>query len=116
MEIFSVSLALSEGNPPVTGGFPSQRPVTRSFDFVFDLRLNKESNQDADDFRRHDVIIIWQPKPLQYPKYREISWSLVSYYEWYYMDDMTKRSRKSIGSSQNISDFEVNIVYVGVNH
>ena len=31
MEIFSALLALYEGNPPVTGGFPSQRPVTRSF-------------------------------------------------------------------------------------
>ena len=27
MEIFSALLALCEGNPPVTGGFPSQRPV-----------------------------------------------------------------------------------------
>ena len=33
-------LALCQGNPPVTGGFPSQRPVTRSFDVYFDLRLN----------------------------------------------------------------------------
>ena len=24
-----------------TGGFPSQRPVTRSFDVFFDLRMNK---------------------------------------------------------------------------
>ena len=29
------------GGPPVTGGFPSQGPVTRSFDVFFDLRLNK---------------------------------------------------------------------------
>ena len=29
------------GNPPVTGGFPSQRPVTRIFDVFFDLPLNK---------------------------------------------------------------------------
>ena len=29
------------GNSPVTGEFPSQRPVTRSFDVFFDLRLNK---------------------------------------------------------------------------
>ena len=28
------------GNPPVTGEFPTQRPVTRSFDVFFDLRLN----------------------------------------------------------------------------
>ena len=28
-------------NSPVTGEFPTQRPVTRSFDVFFDLRLNK---------------------------------------------------------------------------
>ena len=38
---FSALLPLCEGNPPVTGGFPSQRPVTRSFDVFFDLHLNK---------------------------------------------------------------------------
>ena len=41
METFSVLLALSAGNSPVTGGFPLQRPVTWSFDDYFDLRLNK---------------------------------------------------------------------------
>ena len=30
-----------EENPLVTGGFPLQRPVTRSFDMFFDLRLKK---------------------------------------------------------------------------
>ena len=34
METFSALLALCEGNSPVTGEFPSQRPVTRSFDFL----------------------------------------------------------------------------------
>ena len=29
------------GNSPVTGEFPSQRPVTRSFEDFFDLHLNK---------------------------------------------------------------------------
>ena len=29
------------GNSPVTGEFPAQRPLTRSFDVFFDLRLNK---------------------------------------------------------------------------
>ena len=29
------------GNSLVTGEFPTQRPVTRSFDVFFDLRLNK---------------------------------------------------------------------------
>ena len=36
METFSARLSLCEGNPLVTGGFPSQRPVTRSFDVFFD--------------------------------------------------------------------------------
>ena len=39
METFSALLALCAGNSPVTGEFPSQRPVTRSFDVFFDLCL-----------------------------------------------------------------------------
>ena len=41
METFSALLAICSGNSPVTGEFPAQRPVTRSFDVFFDLRLNK---------------------------------------------------------------------------
>ena len=41
METFSALLAICAGNSPVTGEFPEQRPVTRSFDVFFDLRLNK---------------------------------------------------------------------------
>ena len=41
METFSALLALCAGNSPVAGEFPAQRPVTRSFDVFFDLRLNK---------------------------------------------------------------------------
>ena len=40
MEIVSALLAICEGNPLVTGGFPSQRRMTRSLVF-FDLRLNQ---------------------------------------------------------------------------
>ena len=36
---------LCEGNPPVTGGFPSQRPVMRCFDDFLDMRLNKLLNK-----------------------------------------------------------------------
>ena len=35
------------GNSPVTGEFPAQRPVTRSFDVFFDLRLNKRSSKQS---------------------------------------------------------------------
>ena len=41
METFSALLAICAGNSPVSGEFPAQRPVTRSFDVFFDLRLNK---------------------------------------------------------------------------
>ena len=40
METFSALLAIGAGNSPVYGEFPAQRPVTRSFDVFFDLRLN----------------------------------------------------------------------------
>ena len=50
----------------VTGPlFPTQRPVTRSFDVFFDLRLNKRLTniREADDLRRYrghyDVIIMF---------------------------------------------------------
>ena len=47
MGIFSVLLAFCVGNSPVIGEFPSQRPVTWSFDVFFDLRLNKRLSKQA---------------------------------------------------------------------
>ena len=47
METFSALPALCEGNLLLTGGFPSQRPVTRSFDAFFDLRLNKRLSKQS---------------------------------------------------------------------
>ena len=47
METFSAILVLFEGNSPVTGEFPSQRPVTRSFDVSFELRLNNRSGKPS---------------------------------------------------------------------
>ena len=41
MESLSALLAICAGNSPVIGEFPAQRPVTRSFDVFFGLRLNK---------------------------------------------------------------------------
>ena len=52
------------GEFPGPGEFPTQRPVTRSFDVFFDLRLNKRlsNNREAGDLRRYrahyDVIIM----------------------------------------------------------
>ena len=47
METFSVLLVLCAGNSPVTGEFPSQRPLTRNFDVFFDLHLNKRLNKQS---------------------------------------------------------------------
>ena len=47
METFSELLALCVGNSPVTGEFPAQRPVTRSFDIFFDLPLNKRLSKHS---------------------------------------------------------------------
>ena len=38
--IFRVT-GICAGNSPVSYEFPAQKPVTRSFDIFFDLRLNK---------------------------------------------------------------------------
>ena len=52
METFSALLAICAGNSPVPGEFPAQRPVTRSLDVFFDLRLNKRLSK-AGDLRRY---------------------------------------------------------------
>ena len=47
MEAFSALLAFCAGNSPVPGEFPSQRPVTRSFDVFFDMCLNKQVSKQS---------------------------------------------------------------------
>ena len=47
METFSALLATCVGSSPVTEEFPSQRPVTRSFNVFFDLRLNKQLSKQS---------------------------------------------------------------------
>ena len=47
MEAFSALLAICAENSPVPGEFPAQRPVTRSFDVLFDLRPNKRLGKQS---------------------------------------------------------------------
>ena len=47
METFSALLAICAGNSPASGEFPAQRPVTRSFDVFFDLRVNKRLRKQS---------------------------------------------------------------------
>ena len=54
---FSALLAICAGNPPVTGEFPSERPVTRSFDISLIIAWTNGwvSNRGAGDLRRHPI-------------------------------------------------------------
>ena len=47
METFSTLLAICAGNSSVPGDFLAQRPVTRSFDVFFDLRLIKRLSKQS---------------------------------------------------------------------
>ena len=65
IETFSALLAICAGNSPVPGEFLAQRPVTRSFDVFFDLRvINAWVNTgEAGDLRRYrahyDVSVMY---------------------------------------------------------
>ena len=50
METYSVLLALCAGNSLVTSEFPWQRPVTWSFNYFFDLHLNKQLSKQSWDW------------------------------------------------------------------
>ena len=62
METFSALLAICAGNSMVTGEFPAQRPVPRSFGVFFDWINGWVNNREAGDLRRHrthhDVTIM----------------------------------------------------------
>ena len=51
METFSALLAIRVGNSPVPGEFPTQRPVTRSFDvsLICTWINNEVNNREAGD-------------------------------------------------------------------
>ena len=84
METFSALLAICAGNSPVPGEFPTQRPVTWSFDVFFDLRQNKRLSKQwwgwwfktpSRPLWRHrnevscsDIIIMGIPKPSEKKK------------------------------------------------
>ena len=65
METFSVLLALCAGNSPITGEFPAQRPVTRSFDVSFDRAwincwVNNPEAGDLISYRVHYDVTVMQ--------------------------------------------------------
>ena len=75
METFSASQAICAGNSPVTGEFPSQRPVTRSL--MFSLICAWINDREAGDLRRHrahyDVIVMRETEI--YTKVKPTTWN-----------------------------------------
>ena len=68
METYSALLAIYAGNSSVTGEFHAQRPVTRLFDVIFDLRPNKRLSKQlwgwwfetpSRPLWRHSNIVFW---------------------------------------------------------
>ena len=78
METFSALLALCARNSPVTGEFPTQRPVTRSFDVFFDLRLNKRLSKQWWGWWFEPSRPLWRHCNV-YPKYEVIPWFSMGY-------------------------------------
>ena len=84
---------------PVTGEFPSQRPVTRSFDVFFDLRLNKRLNkhfgQHDKNFYDHDGVIKWKHFPVtgEFPSQRPVTRS----FDVFFVLRLNKRLNKHFG-------------------
>ena len=80
MKTLSALLAICAGNSPVPGEFPTQRPVTRSFDVYFDLHPNKRLSKHSWGWwfetlscslwrHRNDP---WQNSPANYRKRHDI--------------------------------------------
>ena len=70
METFSALLAICAANSPVSGEFPAQRSVTRSFDIFFDLRLNKRLSKKSWG---------WWFETLSCPLWRQCNVKMLSY-------------------------------------
>ena len=65
METFFALVAFCAGNSPVVGEFPSQTPVTRSFDIFFDLHPNKRLSKQLRHHRvNYDLTVMARDEAL----------------------------------------------------
>ena len=97
METFSALLALCAGNSPVPDEFPTQRPVTRTFDVFFDLRLNKRLSKQwwgwwletpSRPLWRHcNAIFVLNNPAMQYiTRVSQITDNLTVFFSMWYLD------------------------------
>ena len=84
---FAAFLAICAGNSPVPGDFPAQRPVTRSFDVFFDLRLNK---------RLRKQLWGWSLETLSRPLWRHCNATTSTHTvsKWYWIVQNLSRSHR----------------------
>ena len=85
METFSALLAICAGNSPVIGEFPSQRPVTLSFDIFFDLRLNGRLSKQSWG---------WWFETLSHPLWRHRN--AMSWHHVFFLQSSPHRARRSV--------------------
>ena len=84
------------GNPPVPDGFPSQRPVTRSFEVFSLICVWAANNRDAGDLRDHhahyDVTIVGMRWTATANKLRsETKWAKVDSWYWKTLHGVSER-------------------------
>ena len=103
METFPALLALCAGNSPGTGEFPSQRPVTRSFDVFFDLCLNKWLSKQLrgrwfdTPSTHYDVTVMGKYTLVHTSLYDVIVWMFVCLFK-YQPDNFCRNQIKRLGA------------------
>ena len=122
METFSALLAICAGNSPVPGEFPTQRPVTRSFDVFFYLRLNKRLSKQSWGWwletlpcplwRHHNEMpcpyllsypgYFWEPhwNSMGLPEISGVTWQVCMPLPWRHCNDSHFLSKHSLWISQ----------------
>ena len=86
METSSALLALCAGNSPVTGEFPSQRPVAGRFDVFFDLYLNKQLNKQSWGWWfEMPLHPLWHPVMIVQLYWKYTFWQYLSHLQWLYL-------------------------------
>ena len=90
MEKMSALLVLCAGNSPFTGEFIAQRPVTRSFDVFFDMRLNKRLSDQSGGWW---FEMLSRPLWRHCNRYFKQSYSESCYCRWYLLQLFLKWKR-----------------------
>ena len=99
MEMLSSLLALWEGNPPVTGGFPSHRASNADVFFFFVASLNKLLNNQLSGVLRQQHVMSLQQVTLNVAngklvecagsvgtQYSMVSYHVIMWSLWHYND------------------------------